>query len=117
MEKPTSITPVLLDSITLVHCIWVRGYRGGSRNSLRGGGVLGQNSSKGGRVRVQVRGNFHILTSKKKRRKTSEGGGGLNTLPPPPPGSATGVYVASIYFINTDRPRVVKSLLFNSSIP
>ena len=41
--------------------------RGGSRNSLRGGGggVLGQNSSKGGGVRVQVRGNFHILTSKK----------------------------------------------------
>ena len=41
--------------------------RGGSRNSLRGGGVLGQNSSKrGGGVRVQVHGNFHILTSKKK---------------------------------------------------
>ena len=42
--------------------------RGGSRNSLRGGGgVLGQNSSKGG-FRVQVRGNFHILTSKKKKK-------------------------------------------------
>ena len=41
--------------------------RGGSRNSLRGGGgVLGQNSSKGG-FRAQVRGNFHILTSKKKQ--------------------------------------------------
>ena len=49
-------------------------FRGGSRNSLRGGGVLGHNSSKGGGgVRVQVCGNFHILTSKKK--KTSEGGG------------------------------------------
>ena len=37
--------------------------------------VLGKNSSRGGGggVRVQVRGNFHILTSKKK--KTSEGGG------------------------------------------
>ena len=50
---------------------------------MGGGGVLGQNSSKGG-FRVQVRGNFHILTSKKK--KTSEGGGGgLNPLTPPPP--------------------------------
>ena len=38
--------------------------------------MLGQNSSKGGGggvVRVQVRGNFHILTSKKKK-PTSEGG-------------------------------------------
>ena len=42
--------------------------RGGSRNSLKGG-VLGQNSSKGGGVRVQVRGNFHNLTSKKKKKK------------------------------------------------
>ena len=41
--------------------------------------VLGQNSSKGG-FRVQVRGNFHILTSKKKK-KTSEGG----FKPPTPP--------------------------------
>ena len=42
--------------------------RGGSRNSLRGGGgVLGQNSSKGG-FRVQVRRIFHILTSKKKKK-------------------------------------------------
>ena len=49
--------------------------RGGSRNSLRGGGGLGQNSSKGG-FRVQVRGNFHILTSKKEEEATSEGGGG-----------------------------------------
>ena len=30
--------------------------------------------SKGG-FRVQVRGNFHILTSQKKNKKTSEGGG------------------------------------------
>ena len=36
----------------------------------------------GGGVRVvQVRGNFHILTSK----KNNLGGGGLNPLPPPPP--------------------------------
>ena len=48
-------------------------YRGGSRNSLRGGGGSGPEFFEGG-VRVQVRGNFHILTSKKK--KTSEGGGG-----------------------------------------
>ena len=39
--------------------------RGGSRNSSRGG-VLGRNFSRGGGlVRVQVRRNFHILTSKK----------------------------------------------------
>ena len=51
--------------------------QGGSRNSLRGGGVLGQNSSKGGGgVRVQVRGNFHILTSKKKKNQPLKGGGG-----------------------------------------
>ena len=57
---------------------------GGPRNSSSGGGgVLGRNFSRGG-GRVQVRGNFHILTSK----NNSEGG--LNTLtPPPPPGSAT----------------------------
>ena len=54
--------------------------RGGSRNFLRGGGgVLGQNSSKGG-FRVQVRGNFHILISKKKNPLK----GGLNPLNPPP---------------------------------
>ena len=35
----------------------------------------------GGGVRVQVCGNFHILTSKKK----TSGGGGLNPLTPPPP--------------------------------
>ena len=50
-------------------------YRGGSRNSLTGGG--GGSGPEffegGGGVRVQVRGNFHILTSKKKK-KTSEGG-------------------------------------------
>ena len=57
--------------------------RGGSRNSLKGGGgVLGQNSLKGG-FKVQVRGNFHILTCKKKEKPTSEGGGGLNPLTPP----------------------------------
>ena len=36
---------------------------------------MGQNSSKGGGgFRVQVRGNFHILTSKKNKQTTSEGG-------------------------------------------
>ena len=39
-----------------------RGFRGGSRNSSRGGG------------RVQVHGNFHILTSKNKTKTTSDGG-------------------------------------------
>ena len=42
--------------------------RGGSRNSLRGGGS-GPEFFEGGGVRVQVRGNFHILTSKKKQKK------------------------------------------------
>ena len=57
---------------------------------MGGGGVLGQNSSKGG-FRVQVRGNFHILSllTSKKKKTTSEGGGGLNPLNPPS-GSATG---------------------------
>ena len=54
-------------------------HRGGSR-----GGGSGPEFFEGG-FRVQVRGNFHILTSKK---KTSEGGGVLNPLTPPP-GSAT----------------------------
>ena len=52
------------------------GCRGGSRNSLRGGGGSGPEFfERGGGVRVQVRGNFHILTSKKEKKKTSEGGG------------------------------------------
>ena len=55
-------------------------YRGGSRNSLRGGG--GGFWARILRRGVQVRGNFHIMTSKKKK-KTSEGGGGLNPLIPP----------------------------------
>ena len=46
------------DVRVLLVCFWssshcMHGCRGGSRNSLKGGGV-----------RVQVRGNFHILTSK-----------------------------------------------------
>ena len=52
------------------------GDRGGSTNSSTGWGVLGRNSSRWA-IRVQVRGNFHILTSKKKL-----GGGGVNPLPP-----------------------------------
>ena len=54
------------------------GHRGGSRNSLRGGGGSGPEFFEGG---VRVRGNFHILTSKKKT--TSEGG--VNPPNPPPP--------------------------------
>ena len=68
--------------------------RGGSRNSLRGGGGSGPEFFEGGGARVQVRGNFHILTSKKQTNKNSEGGGGLNPLPPPPPsGSATALFL------------------------
>ena len=56
--------------------------RGGSRNSLRGGGGGSGpeffEGGGGGGVRVQVRGNFHILTSKTKQK--SEGG-----FKPPPP--------------------------------
>ena len=51
------------------------GPRGGSRNSLRrGGGGSGPEFFEGGGVRVQIRGNFHILTSKTKQKPTSEGG-------------------------------------------
>ena len=67
--------------------VYVWANAGADLGILRGGGVgvLGRNSSRGGGgggVRVQVRGNFHILTSKK--RQTS-GGGGLNALPHPHP--------------------------------
>ena len=63
--------------------------RGGSRNSLRGGGGgSGPEFFEGG-FRVQVRGNFHILTSKKNKKTTSEGGGVKPPNPPPPSGSAT----------------------------
>ena len=56
-----------------------------------GGGVLGRKffAGGGGGVRVQVHGNFHILTSKKQHKKTFEGG--LNPLPPPP-GSCLGYF-------------------------
>ena len=70
----TSITapPVLSRAILFIGTrLDIR--RGGSRNSLRGGGGgSGPEFFEGG-FRVQVRGNFHILTSKKKK-KTSEGG-------------------------------------------
>ena len=58
-------------------------YRGGSRNSLRRGGGFWARILRrggGGGVRVQVRGNFHIVTSQK---KTSEGGGFKPPNPPP----------------------------------
>ena len=50
---------------------------------LRGGGGSRQEVFKGGGgcVRVQVRWNFHILTSKKNKEFRE---GGLNPLPPPP---------------------------------
>ena len=57
-------------------------YRGGSRNSLKGG-FWARILRRGGGVRVQVCGNFHILTSKKKRKQPLKGGG-LNPLTPPP---------------------------------
>ena len=48
-------------------CMYVYIYiRGGSRNSSRGGGSGPEFFEGGGGVRVQVHGNFHILTSKKK---------------------------------------------------
>ena len=54
-------------------------YRGGSRNSSRGVFWAGILRRGGGGVRVQVHGNFHILTSKKKKP------GGVKTLNNPPP--------------------------------
>ena len=52
-------------------CVWVCILcRGGSRNSLKGGGGFwARILRRGGGVRVQVRGNFHILTSKKNNNK------------------------------------------------
>ena len=47
-------------------------WSGGSRNSLKGGGGFWARILRrggGGGVRVQVRGNFHILTSKKKKNQ------------------------------------------------
>ena len=52
-------------------------FRGGSRNSLKGG-FWARILRRGGGVKVQVRGNFHILTSKKKKNQPLKGGGGVN---------------------------------------
>ena len=57
--------------------------RGGSRNSLRGGGVLSQNSSRGGLGSRSV--GIFIYWQAKKTQKTSEGGGGKPPNPPPDP--------------------------------
>ena len=86
-------------------------YRGGSRNSLKGGGgVLGQNSSKGGGgFRVQVRGNFHILTSKKKTPLK----GGFKP-PTPPPGSATGVGLFTIAILKNHGQPFYNGLKFTA---
>ena len=54
--------------------------RGGSRNSLRGGGSGPEFFEGGVGFRVQVRGNFHILTSQKNKKTLK---GGLTPLPPP----------------------------------
>ena len=62
-------------------------YTGADLGILRGGGGFWAGILRGGGDRVQVHGNFHILTSQKKTKKTSGGGGGVNPLPPP--GSAT----------------------------
>ena len=79
MSKP-NVKDVIRDVIKDV-------IKGGSRNSSRGEGS-GPEFFKGGGggVRVQVRRNFHILTSKKEHL----GGGGVTPLTPPPPGPATG---------------------------
>ena len=55
------------------------GCRGGPRNSSGrgGGGGSGPEFFKGGVVRVQVDGNFHIMTS-----LTNFGGGGSPSDPP-----------------------------------
>ena len=85
--EPTDICDVTLARFAS-RC-WARQMcppRGGSRNSLRGGSGP-EFFEGGGGVRVQVRGNFHILTSKKKQKQPLKGG--LNPLTPPPSGSAT----------------------------
>ena len=52
----------------LIFFVHVRaGIAGADLGILRGGGGLGRNSSRGEGVRVQVRRNFHILTSKKNK--------------------------------------------------
>ena len=56
--------------------------RGGSRNSLRGGGVLGQNYSKGGGLGSRSVGIF-IYWHAKKNKKTLKGG--FKPPKPPPP--------------------------------
>ena len=65
-----------------ISCKFYKPYmivRGGPRNSSGGGGGSGPKLFKGGGgVRVQVRGNFHILTSKK-----NLGGGGVKPHTPP----------------------------------
>ena len=59
-------------------------FQGWIEEFFEGGGGSGPEFFEGG-FRVQVRGNFHILTSKKKKKNLWGGGGGN----PPPLGSAT----------------------------
>ena len=70
--------------------------RAGSRNSSGGGGGSGLEFFEGGGGRVQVCGNFHILTSK---TKTTSEGGVVNPPTPPPLGSATvdDIVLADLY--------------------
>ena len=49
------------------------GGRGGSRNSLKGGSGPEFFEGGGGGFRVQVRGNFRILTSKKNQQQPLKG--------------------------------------------
>ena len=54
-----------------------------TNSSKGGGGGFWPKFFKGGGVRVQVRGNVHILTNKQ-NKPLRGGGGGLNPLTPPP---------------------------------
>ena len=78
-------------SLTCTFLTWQLISAGADLGILRGGGGFwaGILQRGGGGVRVQVRSNFHILTSKKKRP-----GGCLNPYPPPPldPPCTAGTY-------------------------
>ena len=43
--------------------------------------------------KVQVRGNFHILTCKKRKNQPLKGGGGVKPPTPPPPPDPLLVYI------------------------
>ena len=92
-DRPTvsinkDVVQVYTDSVTSHICSHPSGHpfmptfctptlhvRGGSRNSLRGGGVLGQNSSRGGGLGSRSV-EFSYTDKPKQKEKPSEGGGG-----------------------------------------